>query len=126
MARPASQHPTNAELEILRVLWESGPCSLGVICSALREERSVATTTVATVLKVMLDKKLVKRKQSQRGYIWSAQSGRSATATRMVRSLLDRVFDGSAHRLVTHLLESGDLADDEREEVRRMLSAEDE
>ncbi len=126
MARPASQHPTNAELEILRVLWESGPCSLGVICSALREERSVATTTVATVLKVMLEKNLVKRKQSQRGYIWSAQSGRSATATRMVRSLLDRVFDGSAHRLVAHLLESGDLTDDERAEVRRMLSADDE
>ena len=123
MARPASQHPTNAELEILRVLWESGPCSLGEICSPLRQERSVATTTVATVLKVMLEKNLVKRKQSQRGYIWSAQSGRSATATRMVRSLLDRVFDGSAHLLVTHLLESGDLTDDEREEVRRMLSA---
>ena len=59
MARPASSHPTDGELEILRVLWERGPSSLAEVCAALREEREVATTTVATMLRVMLDKNIV-------------------------------------------------------------------
>jgi predicted transcriptional regulator len=56
MARRASTHPTDGELEILRVLWDYGNASLGEICDALRRERDVATTTVATMLRVMLDK----------------------------------------------------------------------
>jgi BlaI family transcriptional regulator, penicillinase repressor len=72
MARPASTHPTDGELEILRVLWERGPLPLGEVCESLRRQREVATTTVATMLRVMLDKRLVKRKQSGRAAEWSA------------------------------------------------------
>ena len=72
MARPASLSPTDGELAILRVLWESGPTTLGSLCTALRQERPVVTTTVATMLKVMLTKGLVRRKASSRGYVWSA------------------------------------------------------
>ena len=50
MPRPPSTHPTDGELEILRVLWENGTSSLGAICETLRREREVAATTVATML----------------------------------------------------------------------------
>ena len=80
MARPASQHPTDGELEILRVLWERGPSSLGDVCAALRRERDVATTTVATMLRVMLDKGLVRRKRAGRGHQWSAVVTHAAAA----------------------------------------------
>jgi predicted transcriptional regulator len=108
-------------LELLQVLWHSGPCSLGQICQALRLRRPIATTTVATVLKVMLDKKLVHRKRTPQGYLWSAKTTRQNAATGMVRKLVDSVFDGSAQRLVTHLLESGQLNDQERKELRRLI-----
>ena len=62
MARPASLHPTDVELEILHVLWADGPSALSTVCDRLREQREVATTTVATMLRVMLDKGLVKRR----------------------------------------------------------------
>jgi predicted transcriptional regulator len=123
MARTASPYPTDAELEILRILWESGPSTIGEICSAIRERREVATTTVATVLKVMRGKKQVKRKKSTQGFVWSAQTEHSKTATGMVRSLTDRLFDGSAHRLVSHILESGELTDEERNEMRSLLES---
>ena len=121
MARSPSAHPTDGELELLRVLWHSGPCSLGQICAALRLRRPIATTTVATILKVMLDKKLVRRKSTPQGYLWSAKATRKIAATGMVRKLLDLLFDGSAQRLVAHLLESDQLSDQERKELRQLI-----
>ena len=79
MARPPSAHPTDGELEMLQVLWQAGPSSLGQICPALRLRRPIATTTVATILKVMLDKKLVHRKRTPQGYLWSAKTTRQNT-----------------------------------------------
>src|SRR5262245_33784593 len=100
MARPRSTQPTDGELELLKVLWDAGPCELGLVCSELRRQRPVATTTVATMLAVMLGKGLVKRAQSRRGYLWSAKVGRAVTTRRLVDKLVERAFDGSAQRLV--------------------------
>jgi predicted transcriptional regulator len=123
MPRPTSQHPTDGELEILRVLWERGPSSLREICEALRKEREVATTTVATMLKVMLDKRIVRRKRASRGHQWSAAVTQSAAARSMVGKLLDGVFDGSASRLVAHLVEAGQLSPGDLAELRELIDS---
>jgi len=124
MARSPSTHPTDGELELLQVLWQAGPCSLGQICTALRLRRPIATTTVATILKVMLDKKLVHRKRTPQGYLWSAKTTRQVAATGMVCKLVDLVFDGSAQRLVAHLLESDQISDRDRKELRQLIDTE--
>lgn len=121
MARPASTHPTDGELEILQVLWRRGSASLGEVCEALRLEREVATTTVATMLRVMHGKKLVRRKGAGRGSQWTAAVTHDAAAKRMVRKLVDGVFDGSAGRLVAHLVEGGKLTPSELEELRALI-----
>jgi len=123
MARPPSTHPTDGELEILRVLWDRGPTSLGELCEALRRERDVATTTVATMLRVMLDKGLARRKPAGRGHRWSAAVTHAAAARSMVGKLVDGVFDGSAGRLVTHLVEGGKLSDNELAELRQLIDS---
>jgi BlaI family transcriptional regulator, penicillinase repressor len=124
MARSASQHPTDGELEILRVLWERGSASLGEVCEALRVGRPVATTTVATMLRVMLDKGLVRRKQAGgRGQQWSAVVTHAAAAKTMVGKLVDGIFDGSAQQLVAHLVEGGKLSEQELSELRTLLNA---
>jgi BlaI family penicillinase repressor len=123
MARPANEHPTDGELEILRVLWERGSATLGEICTALRHERQVATTTVATMLGVMLDKSLVRRKKGARGNVWSAAVTHDAAAKGMVGKLVDGVFDGSASRLVAHLVEGGKLSPDELSELRTLIDS---
>lgn len=121
MARPASEHPTDGELEILRALWEYKSATLGEVCQALRADRDVATTTVATMLGVMLEKGLVRRKKGKRGNQWSAAVTHDAAARGMVGKLLDGVFDGSAGRLVTHLVEGGTLSADELAGLRQLI-----
>ena len=123
MARPASTHPTDGELEILRVLWDRGPSSLSEICEALRRQRDVATTTVATMLRVMIDKRLVRRKRAARGHQWSAAVSQSAAARSMVGKLVDGIFDGSASRLVAHLVEAGQLSPKELAELRQLIDS---
>jgi BlaI family penicillinase repressor len=121
MARPPSTHPTDGELEILRVLWDRGPLALSELCKTMRRERDVATTTVATMLRVMLDKRLVKRKPATRGHQWSAAVTQSAAAHSMVGKLVDGIFDGSAQRLVAHLVEAGQLSTKELAELRNLI-----
>jgi BlaI family transcriptional regulator, penicillinase repressor len=121
MARTASSNPTDGELELLQILWQIGPAGLGQVCEVMRRRRPIAVTTVATMLSVMLDKKLVQRKRSQQGYLWSAKTTRQHAASGMIRKLVDSVFDGSASRLVAHLLEADELSDAEREELRRWI-----
>lgn len=123
MARPPSAHPTDAELEILKVLWDAGPSELGSIVSALNRARPVATTTVATTLKVMVQKGWVERGDGPRGYRWSARVGREQTTSGLLRRLVDRVFDGSAGRLVARLIEDRALSAGDREEIRRLLGS---
>lgn len=125
MARPASPHPTEGELELLQILWEIQPAGLGDIRARLQEKRPVATTTVATMLKVMREKGLAKRTQGRRGYLWSSRVSRQAVSNRLLRSLLDRVFDGSAQRLVAHLLESRRLSDADRDAIRQLIDEHD-
>jgi predicted transcriptional regulator len=123
MARPASTQPTDGELEILRVLWDRGPSALSEICETLRRQRDVATTTVATMLRVMLDKRLVRRKRAGRGHQWSAAVTQSAAARSMVGKLVDGIFDGSASRLVAHLVEAGQLSSKELAELREVIES---
>lgn len=123
MARPASEQPTDAELEILRVLWERGPLGLGAVHATIVERRPVALTTIATTLKTMLAKGLVGRDDGPRGYVWSARASQQATASGMLGKVLNHVFDGSARRLVAHLIEQGALTDRERAEIRALLES---
>ena len=123
MARPASEHPTDGELEILRVLWEHESATLGDVCIALRRERQVATTTVATMLGVMLDKELVRRKKAPRGHQWSAAVTHAAAAKSLVGKLVNNVFDGSASRLVSHLVEGGKLSHAELAELHTLIKS---
>ncbi len=123
MARPPSTQPTDRELDILKVLWELGPVGLGRICEELRRHRPVAKTTVATMLTMMLEKGLVKRTDGRRGYLWSARLSQKATTRGSLGKLLDHFFDGSAQKLVAHLLTDAKLTDRERTELRRLIEA---
>lgn len=123
MARSAAKHPTDTELEILQVLWDRGPISLGAICEEIRQARDVATTTISTMLKVMAGKGLVRRKDAagQRGSLWSAAVTRQKAARGMVGKLIDRVFDGSTEQLLAHIISERKLSDADRDALKRML-----
>lgn len=122
MPRKRTTHPTDAELEILGVLWGQGEgATLGEVYDGVRQRRPVARTTVATMLGVMLEKGLVRRAEREGGYVWSAAVSRGAAARGMVAKVIDSIFDGSARRMVAHLVEEGQLSEGELDEVRKLL-----
>jgi BlaI family transcriptional regulator, penicillinase repressor len=123
MARPPSKQPTDGELEILKVLWEAGPAGLGQIHAVLEERRGVAITTVATMLKMMLAKEMVERDDGPRGYLWTARVSRKAAVSSLLGKLVQHVFDGSARRLVAHLIEEEALDDHDRAEIMEILKS---
>jgi BlaI family transcriptional regulator, penicillinase repressor len=116
-------HSTDRELEILNVLWDAGPLDLGAVRAALCQERRVAATTVATMLTLMREKRLVERRKGPRGYLWSAKVSRNAARAGLLARLLDLAFAGSARGLVAHMLEEGKFNEQDRHEIRRMLEA---
>ena len=118
MARQTTPNPTERELDILRVLWDRSSATLGEICTELRRDRDVAKTTVATMLKVMLDKQLVERAPDRR---WKAAVSRKATRTHVLKHLMDKLFDGSASRLVAHVLHAGSLSKADLDELQQLL-----
>ena len=119
MARPTQPHPTQGELEILRILWERGPSTVREVLELVPQER--AYTSVMSLLTVMAEKKLVTRKPEGRAFRYTAKLKPDQTEGKMLGHLLDRVFDGSTTALVARLLEQSKPSPDELDEIRRLI-----
>lgn len=119
MARPTQPHPTQGELEILRILWDRGPSTVREVLELVPQER--AYTSVMSLLNVMTEKKLVTRKPEGRAFRYTAKLKPDQTEGKMLGHLLDRVFDGSATALVARLLEQSKPSADELDEIRRLI-----
>ncbi len=113
--------PTDAELEILQVLWEHGPSTVRQVHEHLVSDPPRGYTTVLKLLQIMSDKGSVRRDESQRAHIYEACQNADQTRQNLVTNLLDRAFDGSAGQLVMHALSTRTATDEEREEIRKIL-----
>ena len=113
--------PTDAELTILRVLWARGPSTVREVFEALGGEG--AYTTTLKLLQIMTEKALVRRDDTARTHVYEAALSEQHTQQQLVGDLLDRVFDGSAAKLVLQALEAGKVSPQELAEIRRLLDA---
>ena len=121
MTREASKRPTDAELEILQVLWERGPSTVREVHEALSRERGAGYTTVLKFMQIMTDKGLVKRDTDVRPQVYRAARSRRQTQRQMTGDLLDRVFSGSPGSLVLQALSARKATPEERRRIREML-----
>jgi len=124
MARPTSRHPTELELEILKVLWREGPLTGQGVREGLAPARPLAYTSVMTVLGIMVDKGYASRRKDGASFLYRARVNEKATTRRMLRDLLSRAYDGSVEALMVNLLESSDLNQTEIQKLRRLLDRE--
>lgn len=114
--------PTDAELAILRVIWNLGSGTVREIHEELlAEQPKIGYTTVLKLLQIMTDKGLVVRDESQRAHIYAPKESAQSTQRRLVRDLLDRAFAGSAPALVMQALSTRKASSEELAEIRRML-----
>src|SRR5262249_53280162 len=111
--------PTDAELSILRVLWTRGPSTVRQVTEALG--RDTGYTTVLKLLQIMTDKGLVSRDESSRTHVYEPAFTQDETERQLVSDLLDRVFDGSASKLVLQALAAKRASPAELAIIRRML-----
>jgi predicted transcriptional regulator len=123
MSRNVLPRPTDAELAILRVLWERGPSTVRQVHEVLSRERPTAYTTALKLLQIMTEKGLVRRDESERTHIYHVRLSEEQTQRQLVRDLLDRAFGGSASKLVMQALSARRATPEELGEIRRLLDA---
>ena len=119
--RSVRQRPTAGELAILHVLWTRGPSTVREVHELLSAERPTGYTTVLKLLQIMAEKDLVRRDEKRRAHVYRARIRQEKTQTQLVGDLVDRVFGGSASRLVMQALSSKRASAKELAEIRRTL-----
>ena len=113
--------PTDAELAILRVLWQLGPSTVRQVHDVLMRDRPTAYTTALKLLQIMTEKGLVRRDESDRTHVYQSRLTEEQTQRQLIRDLMDRAFGGSSSKLVMQALASKRASTDELTEIRRML-----
>lgn len=121
MGRQGASQPTEVELQILRILWELGPSLVRDVHARLNAEKGTNYSTTVKMLSVMLEKDLVRRDENASPYIYRAAMSRNSAGKRMVKDLVEKVYDGAAMSLVLHALKSARASSEELDEVRRLL-----
>ena len=117
----APTRPTDAELAILRVLWERGPSTVRQVFEVLSVEKALGYTTVLKMLQIMDEKGLVQRDVSDRVHIFATSQTRTQTQRHMLDDLLDKAFGGSSLNLVMQALATRKASPKELAEIRKML-----
>jgi predicted transcriptional regulator len=117
----APPRPTDAELEILTVLWSRGPATVREIHEIIAKRKPTQYTTVLKTLQIMAGKGLVRRDEEQRAHVYAAASPREATQKQLAGDLLQRAFNGSAALLVQGALASRKTSKAEIAGIRKLL-----
>lgn len=120
---PEPVTPTDAELAILRVLWDRAPCSVREVQEALAGEKAVGYTTVLKTMQIMFDKGLVKRDERQKAHLYRPALAAPRMQKRLVDNLVERAFGGAAAQLVMHALAGRRPSPAEIGELRQLLES---
>ena len=118
---PRKSTLTGPELEIMKIVWRLGKATVRAVYEELVERRKIAYTTVMTVMRTLEQKGYLKSSQDERAYVYQPARPKNQVIKGMVKEFVDRVFNGSAERLVAHLLEDRRLSESELREIARMI-----
>lgn len=122
MPRHKTEQLTPLELEIMKVLWETGPANVQTVQQRL--ERELAYTTVQTMLNVLHRKGKAKRTLKDKAYFYRPAVSRSQVIGNAVGDLIDRMFGGSAESLVMSLVETRHLTPEKLSRLNKLVEKE--
>lgn len=122
MSHPAPPKPTPSELELLRILWQTGPSTARQVHEAVATDRpDMTAATVLRLLQLMHAKGLLLRDESQRAHVYSPAQPQDTLQTSLVNELITKAFSGSGKALVLAALR-GHVSKKEREEIQQILN----
>lgn len=113
--------PTEAELEILKLLWSNGPLSVREVNVLINKTKEVGYTTTLKLMQIMAQKGLVIRDESARSHIYEAGVAQDKIQTAMLDRLMESAFGGSASQLVLNALGRGKASQKELEEIKALI-----
>lgn len=124
MARPGSEHPTELELEILKILWNESPLPVREVRAKLESEagRPLAHSSVITIMNIMHRKGFLSRKKDGKSFLFSPKVQKENVAGGIVGDVLSRMFDGDPAAMVLNLIDSAELDSDELNELRKLIA----
>ncbi len=120
MKRP-KQILTDQELEIMKVIWDLGKATVRDVYQKLLQHRSIAYTTVMTMMNILEQKGHLVKTQVERAYVYSPAEPKQEVLGGMVRDFVNRVFDGAAQPLLLHLVEEKKLSASDLARIARLL-----
>lgn len=123
MPRKPSNQPNDVELAILSVLWSHGPCTVRQVHEALSASRPTGYTSTLKMMQVMVDKGLLKRSSAERPQLYRPAVPEEQTQSRIVNNLIQKVFGGSAQKLVMRAVRAHRIAPAELREIRKLLES---
>lgn len=113
--------PTDAELEILAVLWSIGPATVREVYDVITRRRQAQYSTILKFMQIMAEKGLVRRDEKQRAHVYQAARPREWTQRQLAGDLLERAFSGSAKALLVGALSARKATKEELAEMRKLL-----
>lgn len=113
--------PTDAELEILTVLWSIGPATVRDVYNVISRRRTAQYSTLLKFMQIMTEKGLVLRDEKQRAHIYEAARPREWTQQQLAGDLMERAFSGSAKALLIGALSARKASKEELAELRKLL-----
>jgi predicted transcriptional regulator len=117
-----TNRPTRGEMEILAALWDRGPSTVRDISELLNKKKATQYTTVLKLLQIMHQKGLVTRDEQSKAHIYAAAEPMEQTQKFAVTEMLEKMFSGSASRLIQQVLETKAASREELAEIRQMIS----
>jgi BlaI family transcriptional regulator, penicillinase repressor len=119
--RPKSNTLSAQQLEIMKVVWKLGDATVRDVYEELRTHRSIAYTTIMTMMKMMEIKGHLKKQVNGRAFVYRAVEPRGQALKRIVSDFIDRVFNGSAEPLLAHLVEERRLSQKDLDHLAKMI-----
>jgi BlaI family transcriptional regulator, penicillinase repressor len=113
--------PTEAELQVLQILWQFGPSTVRFVNDKLNEGRTVGYTTTLKIMQIMFEKKMVKRDEQGKTHIYTANVNEKETQGQLLDRFLDATFKGSAMKMVMQALGNRKTSKQEIDEIRNLL-----
>jgi BlaI family penicillinase repressor len=110
------------QLRIMQALWDHGPSTVAEVQAALGSKPELAYTTVATMLRKMEDRGLVRHQEEGRKFVYAAAVRAQDVSQSMANDMLDRLFEGSLADMVSHLLTSREVSPDELERLEQLIA----
>jgi predicted transcriptional regulator len=121
MTKPRSRTLTEQELEIMKVVWEKKAATVREVHETLRERKTVAYTTVMTMMNILETKGHLVKRPEGRAFVYEPAHAQTQVISGMVQDFVDRVFDGAAQSLVLNLIRENKLSKEDLDEISRLI-----